>query len=144
MLILHVFLVAFTGMHRFFKRVCSVTLYGLFVLLVCLPSPRLILMCQASSGNFYHWRDLVNVCKYAQPHLIRLISGGCLVTACQSTQPPLARLIGTSLGISSYRLDSIHQEGSVASWTSRLRLFCWVGVPTKVPSFISLTGRFLW
>ena len=57
----HGCLVAFTGLHCFFVRICSIPLFGLFVFWGCFPSPRSMLIYLASSGTFHHWRGLVTL-----------------------------------------------------------------------------------
>ena len=83
-----------------FIGVCSITRFGLFVLLGCFPSPRLV-------GS-------------ARPPL-RVLITGWLGYICQSAPPPLSILPGVSLLIPSPWGDDLHRESSVASWTAR---FC--------------------
>ena len=133
MISLHGCLVVFTGLHWVFIRLNSVTLFDL---LGCFPSPCLMLIWSASSGDLHHLRGFIT-----DFNTLSLLSGVCflgdlvdcilihstssvalnfwrvLVAACQSDQPPLARFLSASLVLSALWGNDFFQEISMASLT---------------------------
>ena len=109
-------LVAFTGLHGILLGVCYITRFGLFVLLGCFTSPRLIWTARTPLG--FH------------------ITGG-IVYLCQPAPPTPERFLGTSLLIPGPHGGDLHWKSSMASWTARFFPY-WFGQGVFVTVFVVL------
>ena len=109
-------LVAFTGLHGILLGVCYITRFGLFVLLGCFTSPRLIWTARTPLG--FH------------------ITGG-IVYLCQPTPPTPERFLDTSLLIPGPHGGALHWKSSMASWTARFFPY-WFGQGVFVTVFVVL------
>ena len=101
MKIQHGLLVAFNILHWGFVRVCSINLFFF-------PSSFPI--------TLFNFDLTILIWAFASLKFLG-ISG-------QSAHPLLTRLLGAPLGFSTFWLDLLHQEISMASWTARLQPSC--------------------